>query len=394
GHPLFEEPLSRMIFYQGDFFRTQRNLCIPGIDNVFGRYGFDANKGEYGSEPIACKLVSSTAHQRLKTSPAGLIRDEARRVMCETHAVSPEDYTLKDMYRMADWLEVLGVNMLFIVGYPSSEYGLKYYKLHNLKKHSWWKEINHYSDYVGRLSFMLTRGVHRANIGVLFPTSSYWVRNNRNFLRDSQWQKMEKGFNELSLALLRNQIDFDYLFEPSLLKADIKGNYLVVEEETFSTVIIPPVNLLSLEIKKKLLSFTQKGGRVIAYNPCLINEATTDSLVVAPFMEQIMLLSELIPILESERTIKVEYQGRPNTDIIYHQRSLKNQEIYFILNSGKRNLKNVSITLYVLGHPQIWNPKDGTPGSIDYSIDDIRTNISLSFAPYQSYLIVVDRDKR
>lgn len=385
GHPLFEEPLASMLFYQGDFFQTQRHFHIPGIDNIFGRYGFDENKGEYGSEPIACKLASSTAHQRSTGVVAGAVSDEPQRVICETFAVSPDDYTLEDMYRMTDWLEVFGVNAVLVVGYPSvgnyaPQDGTKF---HNLRKYFTSEQIHHYSDYVARLSFMLTLGVHKASIGVLFPTSTYWMRNNRSFLGNSQWQRMERGFDKLSIALLRHQLDFDYIFEPSLLEARFRDGHLAIGKEQFSTILIPPVNMLPARIKRKLSFFIHRGGNVLAYAPLtdLEDIGATKSL------------PELITKLESEKTVKVEHQGKPNTDIVYHQRSIENHDIYFVLNSGNKNLEDVSLTFSGSGRPEMWNLRDGTIASIDHAADHGKIRVSLSFLQYQSYLIVISRSK-
>ena len=139
---------------------------------------------------------------------------------------------------------------------------------------------------------------------------------------------MEEGFNEISIALLRNQLDFDYLFEAALPKATLNGKYLSVGEGKFLTVVIPFVDSLSPEIHEKLLTFIRNGGQVMALMPLEALEG----------IESFASVPKLVEGLESNRTVKIEHPDDPQPDILYHQRSGKDQETYFILNSGTKTI--------------------------------------------------------
>ena len=379
GHPLFEEPLSRMLHYQGDFFRTQREFHIQGVDNVFGRYGFAKLGGEYGSEPIACKLASSTANQKGRPFEEG----EAKRVLCETHAVSPDDYSVEDMRRMADWLAVLGVNMLFLVGYPASRHGFKYFRLFDAGRH--FGGMKPYCDYVARLSHILTRGVHKAPLAILFPTSSYWTRNNRNSLDDPSWKAVEGGFAELSISLLRRQLDFDYLFEDSLLEAAVERGRLSVGDERFPAIVVPPVTCLSEELREKLKRCVEAGCEVFIYNPrgAPLWTGDGDAGIVMPSLDQ------LLAALEPFGELRVKTRDNTPDDIIYHRREIGKESVFFIANTGERRHEEAIVSMKALGRPQLWDCGSGAAKPIEFLEKDGWREVRLSFEAYQSHLIVM-----
>ena len=377
GHHLGEEPLSSLLQLEGDFYLTQKEFHIPGIDNIHGIYGLENSRKRGGSEPMACKMASSTMHQKTDRFPV----DAPDRVMCEIFAVSPDTYTIEDMYHMADWLAVLGVNMLFVVGYPASEYGFKYFKLHNIKKYSQ-QQLEQFNTYVSRLSFMLTRGVHKADIGVLFPTSAYWQRNIRTFSEDQTWQIMEKGLQDLSIELLRNQLDYDYIFEPSLLTAELKDQDLRIGKENFRTLLVPPVDALSAEINQKISDLAGQGCRIIFYNP------DNYFKINLPGAVDYSSLAELTVSLGQNKIFKIE-GGNGQSELVCLQRVTEECGIYFILNSSRNILQGAEIELNSTGRPAVWDLMNGNIQELKYSIMNNRISIKLDFKPYQSCLIVL-----
>ncbi|MDD3927544.1 MAG: hypothetical protein PHT33_12890, partial [bacterium] len=341
------------------------------VDNIWGRHGFAEGSGNHHSEPVACKLASSTAHQRLNGT--------AGRVISEAYAITQrfyKSYTTEDMRQLVDWQAALGVNLFLAVGLTSSHPSPNF-----LNDIAGMDGLDRYSVYTGRLSFALTRGIHRANIGVLFPTSTYWMRNNRTFLGDQCWKEMEKGLNDLSLGLLQNQLDFDYIFEPTLLNSPVREGRLAAAEEKFSTIVVPPVDHLVPEAGKKLDYCRENGCRVIYFDPSgLAGEDTVTSL------------PELTDALDSERSLRIECPNGNLSDILYHQRTLPDKEIYFISNTGPSAMPDTSVTLTASGRPEEWDLYDGKMCKLqDHAVDGSSIKLRLSFQPCQSHLIVVTK---
>ena len=430
GHLLNEQPVRALLHYEADFFNNCREYHVPGIDHLLCETGFEGATTKYsGPELIGAKLGSSTAHQ-----------SGASRSMSESYPCSGWDTTLNDMKRLVDWLGVLGINMTHLeCAGPYSFTGFKDHRgpVPSLYYHQpWWRHFKIFSDYVCRLSYLLTNGVHRADVALLFPTSAYWARNVRTELSDPLWSNMETGFNALSEALLRVHLDYDYVFEPSIRQAEIERNRFRVGKELFQTVVIPPTNVLDREILKKLSSFAKAGGLVVAYG--LLPQYDTESREVSSLTEAIFNLdpSEVNKLILSSKDfrtrVKVQevgrgkaiyIQGRPTQvssktledvimgieglnrdadvrlgdhilkDIAHNHRTLDDCEIYIFANTSGDFIDEAVIRIYEAGQPSLLDLEDGTITSIAYKSRRNRFEIPTSFAPYETLVICLEQNK-
>lgn len=261
GHLLYEEWLRRLIRVEGNAFKHYRHLDVTGVDHL---YPFIGNR-DRPDEHVAMKLGSSAAHQ------VGSLR-----LLCESFGGIFMDATMQRMKWITDWEYVLGVNLLNPHGF--------HYTLEGSRKrdwppsmfyqYPWWSYYSTFSEYVSRLSHLLSRGRHVAKVAVLWPINALMA----NFTPQANTPLAERtvnDFNALTDLLLRVHYDYDYLDEDALAGADVSGGQIRVHNEAYELVILPPMTHLKIETVNQLEAFVTGGGRVLGavYLP---NQAFTE----------------------------------------------------------------------------------------------------------------------
>ena len=249
GHLLYEEWLRPMIRVEGNIFRHYEHLHVVGVDHLYPVIGERDNPAEH----VAMKVASSAAHQL-----------GSERLLCESFGGMFMDATMQRMKWIADWEYVLGVNLLNPHGF--------HYTLEGPRKrdwppsmfyqYPWWRHYGDFSDYISRLSYLLTGGRHVAKVAVLWPTTSLFA-NYTPQARNPFDTRTELDFNVLTDLLLRLHHDFDYLDDEVLAKAEIVGDRLRVADEEHELVVLPPLTHLKLAALEQLERFVAAGGRVL-----------------------------------------------------------------------------------------------------------------------------------
>src|SRR5688572_26799870 len=129
-------------------------------------------------------------------------------------------------------------------------------------QYPWWPYYGAFSDYIARLSHLLSGGRHVAKVAVLWPINAMFATytpQTHNDLSD----RTEQDTNSLTDSLLRLHYDFDYLDEDVLAGAAFEGAALRVRDEAFELVVLPPMAHLKLATLEKLEQFVAAGGRLL-----------------------------------------------------------------------------------------------------------------------------------
>jgi hypothetical protein len=249
GHLLYEEWLRRMIRVEGNPFKHYRHMDVIGVDHLYPFIGTRDRPDEH----VAMKLASSAAHQY-----------GSQRLLCESFGGIFMDATMQRMKWVTDWEYVLGVTLLNPHGF--------HYTLEGPRKrdwppsmfyqYPWWHYYGAFSDYVSRLSDMLTGGRHVAKVAVLWPINAMYATytpQSHNALGD----RTEHDFNTLTDLLLRLHYDFDYLDEDDLVTAELDGNTIRFGDEAYELLVLPPMAHLKLGTVERLEQFVGQGGRAL-----------------------------------------------------------------------------------------------------------------------------------
>lgn len=171
------------------------------------------------------------------------------RALCELYGAGGWDSTFDDYKRMADWVMVNGVNFI--------NQHLTYSTIMGARKHDhpqsfdwrepWWDEYTVMNDYLGRLSWMLSRGQMEQRILVLNPsTTGYLTEADKASGEIVNQQELDciscpdmTEFLTLCQKLSDLQWDFDLGDEYTLARHAKAGDGLLkVVKQQYSCVII------------------------------------------------------------------------------------------------------------------------------------------------------------
>ena len=142
---------------------------------------------------------------------------------------------------MVNWAYVHGVNMLVPITYKYSMRGVDHTVTYPgiTYQQPYWQELRPFSDYVSRLSYLLSQGhFHRAyRVSAAHPD----VRAN--------WQDREyvEGLTAkthwLTNALMRAGYDFDFIDDASVEQSSIQNGQLTIRGNAHGTILLPPMRV-------------------------------------------------------------------------------------------------------------------------------------------------------
>jgi hypothetical protein len=250
AHLLYEEWLRRMIRVEGNLFRHYENMDVVAVDHLYPVIG----TRDAPDQHVALKVASSAAHH------VG-----SEQVICESFGGIFMDATMQRMKWITDWECVLGVNVINPHGF--------HYTLEGARKrdwppsmfyqYPWWPYYSGFSRYVSRVCSMLTGGRHVANLALLWPINSMfatYVPQEHNENGD----RIEGDFNILTDALLRLHRDFDILDERIFQRAQIADGRVLIEDESYEAILLPPTTHCELATVDQLDRFVSSGGSVLS----------------------------------------------------------------------------------------------------------------------------------
>jgi len=395
GHLYFEEILARHITGYGSLLRSAREMSMPGIDHLgggfVGRSMMNSPVTGYMSEFGATvpKLISSAAHL------GGWAR-----TMSESHGFAGKETgsTYSEQVAVANWETVLGINTL------------PYYSFDWLGDDD--EQKRKYSVYAGRLGYMTAGGIHRAEVAVLYPIATAWAayspadarlepdRNRWQIWTDSQLDRLQSTYDDVSRGLLERQLDFDYLDETDIISAQIEDGRLHVGIETFSAVVLPGATVLSAETMYKLEAFRHEGGHVFVAGT-LPQRAHRESewdvvqRVAAAWAEAENIVFREDPIATAEavrasiiRDVVLEPE---TTDIYVLHKSKRGCEVYFLANNGVKDYEG-RVSFSTLGEPQLWNAWHGKAYALEHQSTGKCTNVALHLPGRTACFVVFGAD--
>jgi hypothetical protein len=249
GHLLYEEWLRMQIRVEGNVFCHYPHLDVTGVDHLYPIIGTP----DLPAEHVAIKVASSAAHQ-----------NGSERLLCESFGGIFMDATMQRMKWVADWEYVLGVNLLNPHGF--------HYTLEGPRKrdwppsmfyqYPWWRYYGDFSQYISRLSHLLSGGRHVARLAVVWPINAMFATY-RPQQRTPLGNRIEYDLNTLTDLLLRLHHDFDYLDEQLLADAASEGGELLVGDERHALVVLSPMAHIRLATLERLERFVAEGGRLL-----------------------------------------------------------------------------------------------------------------------------------
>ncbi|MCF7802642.1 MAG: hypothetical protein K9N57_00465 [Candidatus Marinimicrobia bacterium] len=413
GHVLFEDWLRASTRAEGNIFRHLEQMHITGVDHLYPKIGTE----EAPAEHIALKIGSSAAHHF-----------GSNRLLCESMGGSYWDCSLERMKWIADWEYVLGVNLFNNHGYHYSIEGERKrdWPPSQFYHHTWWKYYDKFTEYMARLGHMLSGGTHVAKVLMLYPLNSLWA-NYTPQKRTAVGDVIENDFYYLTDALLRLHYDFDYTDEPILKDAKVEDGKILINEEAYSVLILPPTTHITRAVFDKISDFVASGGHVIAdtllpyefleteqngavdevkelfhtdpkeiyadfsngaqFDVRHYRESGSVTVIHGKGMSQERKRDELDEALRNVITPDVTID---EDDVFYLHRVKDEYDLYFFANTAQEDKGEVQITFEQLAKPELWNPDTGEITPIHtFDIVDGRLAVTLEFPATESHFVLL-----
>ena len=201
GHPEASDDVEEELYFQ-----------IPGQDLIMRRVSPETG-GLLEFDSVQAKLCADIARHLGRRRNANECFGVCSRKPWEWH------FTGRDMIWYINWLSIRGVNLLVPHAF--------YYSTAGKRKEErppdvgpnniWWPHYRRISDYIKRLSFLMTDSVNGARIAVL-------VDNNR------------VPYREIA-CLYENQIEFNYLPVALLPECEVRDGRLCIREYAYDIVL-------------------------------------------------------------------------------------------------------------------------------------------------------------
>lgn len=312
-----------------------KHFQIPGQDLVWRWVAPEDGLSLEGAHSTMGKCSSDSARHR------GIKRNGNECFGCCGKDGVDWAFTADDMKWYMDWLFVRGVNLLLPHAF--------FYSIEGERRvgerppdvgpnNIWWPHYKQISDYIKRMSYLMTDSVNQAQVAVLCGAHHL------------PWQIVK--------PLYENQIEFNYLENELFVSEDclIQDACIEIAEYQYKVLLIEDRFLINKENKDKIQHFLDQGGQVFVYNPDNMELPVKGITLLHSLQETVSKIDEVL-----ERDFYTVTQVRDLR--ISHIRKGK-AEIYVLVNEGEGEIHTLA-TISTLGSLERWDAFKGTVEKAD-----------------------------
>lgn len=314
-----------------------RYFHIPGQDIVWRWVAPEQEKGVTGRDSTMAKCSSDAARH------GGRRRNSNECFGCCGPDGIQWAFRAGDMKWYLDWMFVRGVNLLYPHAFFYSLEGEKRFgeRPPDVGPHSiWWQDYRAFSDYIKRMSWLMTDSVNTTPIAMLCEEDHL------------PWQ--------LARELYRNQIEFNYL-EDTLLRngaCSVEDGCLKICRQSYRVLVVENPQILTAELMELLQPFLDGGGQIIVFlsesDACCADTVTHRNISI------ITCCPDIIPALDvcCRREIRIE-PACPDLRVSHVVK--EGCHFYVLVNEGETAITG-RIQIPAVGNAEIWDPWNGTCG--------------------------------
>lgn len=393
GHLLGEETLFWQTLFDGDPFTCYRRFDLQGIDMILS----DPERIMREKFFLVPKVAGSAARLQGK-----------RRVMCEISdffgLMAGRHASLPQMKCTAGVLMSLGVTD-FVSMYTVSLHPHEAADLSLKARRFSAEEFHAYADYVDRVNRVFFDGQRSPHVAVLHPIVSLWANftpSQRSMYEPHPSERVrfiDDSFTNLCRDFLQHQIDFNVVDERSLADARIQGNTLIVGEEEYDVLVLPPMDTIRLRTMEKILQFVEQGGSVFAHSliPKYAAEGPDRDGDIKTMVEKITALGGLGGSTPGSAPLHYLVKSRippscnltpSSSHILCTTVTRKGGQTYFLVNTSSAQYTG-TCTFRSVGQPIAFDPETGKEHEVAcQKVGSMSSQIALTLRPFASLFVV------
>jgi len=356
GHT--EEDLLHHPRRQGDYFRTMRNLHIPGADCHDYRYRFPREISMH--EP---KYAVSVA--RLHQKP---------RAMSEAMGGAGWGCSLQEYKRGINALGAAGINLFILHGFyndcehqgSQGDWPASFFF-----QNPYWKYFRQFAVYIHRVSCMNTLGEAVVDVGLYYPIEEMAAHTIAGE-PDAIAHETERQFHAVLRAFLESQIDIDLIDHQSLQNAQVQNGRLCVGTQNFRLLILPASLRRVDEISETLQTLLAQGGMALFY-------PISTGMLPGGFSQSDLCEPEAMPRRYREKfSPSITVLDGPAEKLYCNHRIIDGQNAYMIASTLPKP-RRLRLSLRGQGAVRKLNPEDGsvTPLTATQEADRLLVTLDL-----------------
>jgi len=338
----------------GHFFRALQYQDMSGMDNIQQQIVpgmLDIDHSSLGWGKNADPDFFNYYQSKLASSLAHLTPRMQHRTMCEIFGANGwvEGVPLEKM--LADHMLSNGINYYvphaFSPKYPDPDCPPHFYARGMNPQIEAFGEL---MNYIRRGAHLVSDGIHRAPIALLYTPEAEWTDGKTLFGRFA------------GRELTRAQLDFDILWEdilPSVEVREIEGKkYLYAEPESYGALVIPESEFLTQNMIREIQRFIDAGVPVVVTGegeeilcPASVEKAGGEPLRGAAFV----MLSELSDWLRSRELFEITLHPEIST-VRYHELTREGKDIYFFCSEDIFREARFTVKMKKEGSYRLYDP--------------------------------------
>ena len=398
------QSLHDQVLRYGDYFKTMRWYQIPGMDDWYDPH-LRRNIRDI-------KMASSVAHLY-----------ERPQVFVEALHSAGWGITIGQQRMVANEEYVLGANLYneILFNYTTRGSWFEFAPSGTMFRQPYFSHKHLFNEYINRLSMAMSQGHHVADVAIFYPSTSMQENMPGGASTDTA-ELINNTFFQLGEALFYDQIDFDYIDDDSIQRAETSQGRLDVAQESYRILILPTLTNIRRATLRKIRDFLQSGGMVVAvtFLPAASPDAGRDDPEVIRDVEAIF--GSTPSLLNDTRELHLE-QGQSggrafflptnflsisqlikrhhSTDlvtglesILANHRSIDGKDFYLLFNASEARVKG-TVKLRALGQPKIWDSETGQVREFfTYRQESPYTALQLELEPFEARLFELDPDQQ
>lgn len=366
GHLLLEEDLFYHPIFQGNIQQVYRHMQHPGIDLLTAHPDVAKNWGV-----TTAKLASSVANQCNRPH-----------VMSEISNAFDSEYP--GIVDIEGVVAAVGVQYAFGVDQFASYYGHK-----NFSE----SENRVFTDYIGRVGYMLSNGRRRPLVDVFYPIESMYSLTEVPLSLSGAYFNDEalaisNNFKAIGLRLVENHLDFDYVDMARVMQVGASARPL----------IIPFLKVLDNDLLAKI-AWLVKQGVPVAFQQKKVWAIGKDSPEAVEM--------DLAAYFENERDVLfaddpeqlIEWIGNhieppycldgQAGDIVSLYKTGVEQGTYLFVNTSSE-VREFRVDIGLGGTARLWDPVNGFVKTVRMRERGGRRSLSLQLKGKQSMILTAD----
>ena len=235
-HPIDNAGRGRIPTEFGDYFRCVRWMTAPGGDQP--RLLFDLIKDKVGSSMAHLYQRPRAWVEGNYGSGWGVTPGDLLRILNQHYAVGMNMFSLHGLYydTHGGWWEWAP---------PCFHFRMPY-----------WRHAATWMRYIERLSYLMSQGVHRCDVALLYPVEPGQAGMEKN-------EAAEPAF-ALAKTMAGQGLDFDFIDFESVDRAKLSERQMQVSGEAYRVLILPLMRTLHISTLRQALAFYRAGGVVVA----------------------------------------------------------------------------------------------------------------------------------